>query len=174
MSNYRNVTGLGALSAALQSIPAEMRTHILEDGVKGVVGVMLPVAKVHAKASERTGALQASLTTKTINYPAAGKVFGAMGPARGRYVGLRGAGRIAARRAGPLLALAAAAEGALGQPSKYAHLVERGHIAANGRLVPAKPFIRPAVVGTTAAQGAAFFDGVAKGYDRALRKLNTA
>lgn len=41
-----------------------------------------------------------------------------------------------------------------------------------GGFVPAKPFLRPAMITTRAEQSAAFEKAVASGLDRALRKLN--
>ncbi len=127
---------------------------------------MLAAAKGFAVASEDTGALQTSLTTKTVNYPEAGKVLGLMGPARGKFVGRK-------KSKNKLGTFFAAVSGTLSQPSRYAHLVENGHVAKNGKFVPPKPFIRPAVTTTMAEQEAGFNEGIATGFEATRKKYAT-
>jgi hypothetical protein len=151
------------LSACLLAIGEDMRAKVLEAGVKAAVAPILAAARIYAIASEDTGALRASLTSKTGNFPETGKAYGMVGPARGKFVGNR-------RSKSKLGNLYAAASGTLQQPSKYAHLVEYGHIAHNGKYVPAKPFIRPAVITTQAEQEIAFYEGIAAGFEATRKK----
>lgn len=175
-TDLKFVKGIGALSDVLRGLPEEMRGTILVGGVKRAIAPILVSARRYAKRSERTGALRASLTTKTVNYARNGKAVGLVGPDRAYY--RRG------KKAGKLGALFGA-----DRPANYAHLVEYGHHAVapikntsrrkktavpakTGRSwVPAKPFLRPALLTTTAAQGEEFFRGIAAGVQAARRRL---
>jgi hypothetical protein len=78
------------------------------------------------------------------------------------------------------------------KPANYAHLVEYGHVAVApvkgsslrvpkkpragwtaakaAGWVPAKPFIRPAVVTTTQQQADGFYRGIERGWNKAVNK----
>lgn len=150
----------------------EMRLDILEAGVKALCRPIEVAAKRFAKRSERTGALRASLTTKTVKYQRGQVVVGLVGPDRAYYSGKKKVGLL-----GALLGA--------DKPANYAHLVEHGHYAVMPRKgqtrrrktatvvswVPAKPFMRPAALTTSAEQSAAFFKTVDEKIDRAFQKL---
>jgi hypothetical protein len=172
-ATYKHVTGITQLREVLHMLPQDMAGDILGRATKEAIQPIKIAAKRFAKRSEATGALRASITDKVKVYPATGKAVGMVGPDRAYYS--RG------KKAGALGAL-------LGKnrrrPSNYAHLVEYGHVAVAPRkgttrrkknavsvgFVPAKPFIRPAVVTTTAQQIAAFTRGIEIGLNESIRK----
>ena len=83
-----------------------------------------PVVKAaRAKAAKESGLLRKSLGKKIRTYKQSGTVAAIIGPrtdVEGEY------------------------KGEIRKPKFYAHLVEGGHIDANGNHVPAQPFLRPA------------------------------
>lgn len=168
------VRGTDDLTAALRALSDDMRDRTLAAGVSEAVKPILVAARRYARRSRDTGALEESLTTKVVNYPRTGKAVGLVGPdrayfARGRKV------KGALSRAFTLNQR---------QPAKYAHLIEYGHVAVAPRKgktvrkgtatvvgwVPARPFIRPAVVTTAAAQEEAFYRGLERGWTQAVNK----
>jgi hypothetical protein len=175
-SIYKNVYGVEAMTGALRAISDGMRSEVLEAGVRAASRPILIAMKTYAKRSEDTGALRASLTIKTVNYKANGKVVGMIGPDKAYFHGKKKATGLA--RA--LLKTS--------RPAWYAHLVEQGHKvvapkkgtsirkgtaqpAKSGKTwVPAKPFIRPAVLTTHSQQSSAFYEGIKKGYDKILSR----
>lgn len=119
------------ISAVLRELPAKMQNEIL---VPTINAASVPVANsMVLKAPTQTGALKASIAVKIQKYKDGG-VTAFIGPNR-RFVSRYG-----------------------NRPSKYAHLVEFGHVAVSPdkgttrrkgsataiRFVPPKPFIRPA------------------------------
>jgi len=175
-STYQNVYGVEAMAGALRGIAEGMRAEVLEAGVKEACKPILSAMKTYARRSERTGALRASLTVKTVNYKANGKAIGMIGPDRGYYSGKKRATKLTR------------ALTKTSRPAWYAHLVEHGHVvvapnkgtsirkgtaqpAKTGKsFVAAKPFIRPAVVTTHSQQSAGFYKGIEKGYKKVLSK----
>lgn len=172
-ATYRHVTGVEELTGALRALSEAMRAEILGEGVKGAIKPILVAAKRFAKRSEDTGALRESLTTKVVVYKQNGKAVGLVGPDRHYYKkGKRVKGKL-----GKLFTDR--------RPANYAHLVEYGHHAVKPRkgttrrrktaatvsFVPAKPFIRPAVMTTTSEQAAGFAEGIRKHYARTVRRL---
>ncbi len=193
--SHKHVSGMGALSAALQGIPEDMRNKILVQGVARACKPIERAAKQNAKSSQDTGALRNSITTKTVGYAKDGKAVGLVGPARGYFTGGKKSGKL-----GRLL-------GKNVMPSKYAHLVEYGHrIAVGGSLRPvykiertrggannkmryrktniiseakgreagfvaARPFIRPAVMNTHGEQSNGFYQGIAEGFEKSRARL---
>ena len=170
-TNYRNVKGLGQLSACLQALQEDMRAKILEEGVKAAIQPILRAAKQNLRRSVRTGALYASMTTKTKSYPRNGKAVGLVGPDRGYYNGQAKAGKLGALYAG--------------RPSNYAHLIEYGHVVVHPKKgetlrnktassigwVQPRPFIRPAIITTSGEQGRAFASAIAEGFERTRAKM---
>ncbi len=163
-------------SAILNAMSEEMRATILEDGVRALCKPIEVAAKRFAKRSERTGALRESITTKTVSYKDKGVAVGLVGPDRAYYNGRRKVGKLGALFGAD-------------KPANYAHLVEYGHHAVAPRKgtsrrkktavvtgwVPAKPFIRPAVLTTASAQSNEFFAAVERSIDRAFnRAVSTA
>lgn len=198
-ATHRHVVGDQQLIDALRGLTADMRERTLESGVRELVKPIKRAAKNYAGRSRETGALQASIDDKVINYPARGKTVGLVGPDKHYYV--------KGKRVKGTLSKAMHAERR--RPSNYAHLVEFGHIAANatanaaakrmvrwtgkekkraneageslpsaGRrvksFVPAKPFLRPAVETTQAEQEAGFYRGLERGWNKAVEKETAA
>jgi HK97 gp10 family phage protein len=131
------------LSAALQGISNAMRTELLVPAVKKVGEAI--EARARQLAPSDSGALKASMATKVVRNPEAGTAAAITGPSRGRYFG-------------GIMVRGRKVRGG-NQPSRYAHLIEYGHLAAvKGqkkkqragfigplRFVAPKPFLRPAV-----------------------------
>lgn len=178
-ATYKHVLGADSLSAALRALPLDMQARTLASAVKEVCIPIEIAAKRFAKRSKRTGALSNSITHKIVVYPKTGKAVGLVGPDRNYYI----QGRRLSAKGGKLGALYGA-----DRPANYAHLVEYGHrIAKGGALtrldgkgkkgkgtvggfVPAKPFIRPAVITTHSQQAAGFYRGIERGFNAALQK----
>lgn len=172
---------IGALTGVLRALPKDVQKRILAPAVKAACQPIEVAAKRFARRSEDTGALRQSIATKVKAYPT-GVVVGLVGPRRDYFV--RG------RKVTAFGAILGRKE--LRRPANYAHLVEFGHrIAVGGRLkredgrgraatgteggfVPARPFIRPAVITTRAAQQAAFDSAIAAGLARETRRLTRA
>lgn len=172
------VKGTENLTAALRALTQGMRQEVLLEGMRELCKPIEVAAKRFAKRSEDTGALRASITIKTVNYPKNGKAVGLIGPDRAVRRGKNKAGRLGQIFAGAR------------RPSKYAHLVEYGHVAVApkkgtslkkktasvatggkaGGFVPAKPFIRPAVATTKAQQEQGFHRGLERGWNRIVKR----
>jgi hypothetical protein len=174
-ATYRHITGITQLREVLALLPADMAGEILGRATKEAIQPIKVAAKRFAKRSEDTGALRASITDKVKVYPQSGKAVGLVGPDRAYY--RRG------KKVGKLGALFWS-----NKPANYAHLVEYGHVAVAPKrgtslrkntarrvgFVPAKPFIRPAVVTTLAEQIAAFTRGIEIGLNESIRKRQRA
>lgn len=172
--SYVHVTGANELASALRQLSNEVRASVLAAGLREAVKPVLSAAKRYAKRSERTGALRASLTTKVVNYPRSGKAVGLVGPDKKYY------------RGGKKVSLNVAALAGADRPANYAHLVEYGHrivapkkdttirhgTAKVSGFVPAKPFLRPAVMTTRSEQASGFYKGIEKGFAQAVRKVS--
>ena len=198
------VHGDKELIAALGQVAAEMRDAVLAEATKAAIQPIKIAAKRYAQRSRDTGALQASITDKVVNYPRNGKAVGLVGPDRSFYrEGVRVKGRVAHAFA--------RLQGGARRPAKYAHLVEFGHVIAKGGklsptyriellatgkvsksgkpirrwkragvekdapghaagFVPAKPFMRPAMAATQAEQAEGFYNGLERGYVRAITR----
>lgn len=177
---YKHVVGAEALSFALRTISDEMRSIVLEKAARAACEPVLVAAKRFAKRSERTGALRASLTIKTVAYPHSGKAVALVGPDRAYYW------------KGLVITRLNASLRKADRPAHYAHLVEFGHnvvapikntslrkktaipAKTGTRWVPAKPFIRPALLTTTAQQASAFTKAIESGLNRSIAKANRA
>jgi len=192
--NFQYVRGMDALSGVLKALPEAMRNQILRDGVMGAVLPIQVAAKRFAKRSEDTGALRESITNKVVVYPQTGRAVGLVGPDRDYYWG-RSKSRLGrlykgARRPakyahlveyGHLIAVGGSLKaqhhlelvgiGKFSKNGKELKRWKRGIIKtqAKGRaggFVPAKPFIRPAVMTTMQKQSDAFFRAVERSYTR--------
>jgi hypothetical protein len=173
-AEHRHVLGVDALTGALRALPEDMRTRTLAAGMKALLQPIKIAAKRFAKRSEDTGALRESITEKVVSYPEQARVVGLVGPDRHYYShGIRiktGFGRLLAKNKR--------------RPANYAHLVEYGHVSVKPRkgtsrrkknaivtkkeFVPAKPFLRPAVLTTQSQQADAFAEGIARGLKSAI------
>ena len=109
------------LARALQSLGPRVARKVTRQAVNASLTPVLKTAR--ANAPEESGLLKESLDKKTKTYAENMVIVGLVGPdttTQGTF------------------------KGELRKPSKYAHLVEEGHIDANGNFVPPHPFIRPA------------------------------
>lgn len=117
------ITGLADVKDTLAKLSSAAKNKI---GTAALVEAMTPMvdaARNLASASVDTGNLKASVGFRVKAYRK-GAIVGVIGPRNGfKTVDRQGRTRIA---------------------TKYAHLVEFGHVAPNGMHVAAKPFMRPA------------------------------
>lgn len=173
MPDLKHIAGARELGAALLGIATDMREEVLVSATKSACTPILKAAKRYAKRSEDTGALIASLTMKVVGYPS-GKAVGLVGPGRDFYS--------KGRKASKLTRLLKQVR----RPSQYAHLIEYGHASVSPtkgtslrkktaklsktQWVPAKPFIRPAVMTTSSEQADGFFNGLKSGYEKSVQK----
>lgn len=173
---YRHIKGMDQVGAFLQQLPNDISTTILAAAVDAGAEVLIPVVKLHARKSVRTGALFASIGKKVAKYPSAPAAVAIVGPQRGYF--LRGGRRVGAGES---------RRGAE-SPSHYAHLVEFGHIqtarggtirqgtakkVAAGKLgfVAPRPFMRPAYQQSLRAINRAMIEGMKRGIERTRDKM---
>jgi HK97 gp10 family phage protein len=145
--NTIKFSGVAEMCAALSGLREEIRASILSKAVDA--GAIPIVTAAKRMAPVLSGSLRESITHVVKVNKENGTAYSIIGPDRGYYV--NGA------------ALSGAAKkfrGALGadKPANYAHLVEYGHatakhgsnlrkgVGASNGTVPAKPFLRPAVM----------------------------
>lgn len=156
----RYVTGTPELAAALANIGRAAQTTIIMEGVEAAVepiqDTMVGLCPIRTDSAHlgkkklQPGEMKASIRSKVVGYPNSGKAVGLVGPSgrAGRVVHLVEFGHlVAAPRKG--------------------HTIRRGNAiaASNGSTyVPPHPFIRPAVLTTLGAQGAAFTRGATGAY----------
>lgn len=161
------LAGLDDLQAVLQGVPQDLRGRILADGVRAGARPIRDGAR--RLAPRDTGALAKSIDIVVRRYR--GAAVAVVGPDRSYYRGRKRVKR------------GESARGAA-RPANYAHLVEFGHVAVANRkgtslrkgtatalgYVPAKPFLRPAVLGAAGAAGDAIHRAVAEGVAASIRK----
>lgn len=199
-ARYQTTKGGPELAAAFANLAKDMRERTLERGMRGLVAPIVVAAKRFARRSRDTGALEASITDKIKVYPGTNTVVGLVGPdrdyySRGRKVKGRLSRALAKNQRKPAnyahlveYGHVAAAGGALRH--QYNHeLVKTGKgnlrrwkkttikEVAKGRavgFVPPKPFIRPAVLTTSAQQSEGFYRGIERGFSAAVRREERA
>lgn len=120
-SSRIGLTGDKQLEKALRSLGPKIAKKVLRQAISAAATPVVKSAK--ANVTERTGLLKKSLGKKV-------KVNKRRGTASAR-VGARSN-------------VQGEVDGKAHIPAKIAHLVELGHIAADGSHVPAQPFLRPA------------------------------
>jgi hypothetical protein len=152
------IEGAAELSAVLNAIPAEMRRDILAVAVAKASQPMVRAAKGFAQASVDTGALRRSLGSVVRKYKKGATAVAVVGARRGYY------------RDGVKLAKKADRRGSA-MPAKYAHLVEFGHVAANGKIVAGQPFMRPAFATSAPGVKAALIEGIGTGIERVRARM---
>lgn len=117
------ITGLEELSKVLRQLSKDMQTELLVPVVREVGEKIEDAMRFNVPV--RTGSLYQSLDTKVIRYPKDGNAVAITGPRR---------------------KMSFQTSLGIAKPSKYAHLVEFGHVDRQGRFHgPTKPFMRPAV-----------------------------
>jgi HK97 gp10 family phage protein len=112
--------GVTDLRAALDELSKGVKRKMAKGAVTAAALPSLRAMERHAQRSRDTGALIQSLGVRSILWKN-GNATAVVGPRRGRF--------------GP---------DGKDAPVWYAHLVEFGHTAANGKQVAGKPFMRPA------------------------------
>jgi len=171
------IDGLAEVRAVLNTLPAEMQDKVLRPALARAARPLVNAAKNFARSSERTGALVRSLGAVVKRGKlGSGTAYAVVGARASYYSG------------GKRLKRGERAAGA-DRPANYAHLVEFGHAvvapkagtslrkrtatqAKNGRThVPAKPFLRPAVLTAKSAIGRELAAGISAELQRQLRRL---
>lgn len=170
--------GLDEIRATLRQLPEETQKKVLAVALKRAAAPLVRSAKYYASRSVKTGALRASLGA-VIKKGKDGRSYAIVGPLRDYY------------RAGKRIKKGGDFRGA-DKPANYAHLVEFGHYSAassglsraqlkgksrrKGTLVaksfvPAKPFLRPALMATQGEIGAQMAEGIRDGIAKALDRI---
>lgn len=172
-ASYRKtITGLDGISKILRGLPETMQTLILADGVEAAAKPIERAAK--RLVPVRTGALRMSIGHKVVRGKNAPFAMALIGPDRGSY------------RGGQRIAKGSDSRGA-DKPVNYAHLVEFGHIAVKPRkgtslrkksaqtvgFVPARPFLRPAVIAAEVESINALAQGISSGIEKARVRLKS-
>jgi len=134
--------GVDDLVAFLAHLPARLRERAIRPAVDKAARLVARAIK-GAQKRRRTGMLSASIGTKVtakLNRP----IYGVAGPRRSSYKPRGSPFRLTARwrrskeRKRPGLAKI--------KPTRYAHLIEKGHAKGKGKSAArAYPFMRPAV-----------------------------
>lgn len=144
---------LSKLIGTLSSLPIDMQETIIAAGVAEGAKSVVQAAKNFAPRD--TGALRASITS--VVRKRKGTAVAVVGPSTSYYSGKK------------RLKKGASKEGA-SKPSRYAHLVEFGHLTQTGRHITGQPFMRPAaMVGATTAP-AAIAAGIQKGLITSVKR----
>lgn len=177
------LTNWDEMRAVLAGLPASMESRVMGDAMAVAAKPIVQAAKSNAPVE--TGALRRSISAVVKRYPRAGKVMALIGPAHGYF------------RGGKRLKPGSNYRGA-DSPTKYAHLVEFGHMsaAASGTSVATakgsairknsrrkttefsarsfilpKPFLRPAVLTAKGDAHAQLAKGVQVGMEREVKRL---
>lgn len=136
--------GVKEIRDFLKQFPDEVKSTVLAPMVKAGGGVLLGFARAFAPQDE--GDLLLSLDQVVRQKPKAGTAVSVIGPRRD-YI-----------RDGK-------------RPANTAHLPEYGFVARNGRFVPPKPYMRPAMQVGAAPAAVAMAGAATVGVERARRKL---
>lgn len=143
------LTGLNELNATLAGVSEAMRTTIISAAVTEGAKPLVRYVKMYCPVD--TGALRASIASKTLRNRKTGKAVAMVGPSTASFRGnkkvKKGESKLDADK-----------------PSRYAHLVEFGHMRKKGGFTAAKPFMRPAV----AAAGPSIVRGIVAGASKGL------
>lgn len=171
LTNFQEMRNL------LKGLPASVESRVMGDAVKIASKHIVTAAKQHAPV--RSGALRRSIISIVKRYPKSGKIIAIIGPDKTYYNGGKRIKKGESRRG-------------LDRPANYAHLVEFGHFsaAATGQsvkaskgttrrkgtfreksFIPAKPFLRPAILGAGPAAERDLARGIEKGMEREIKRL---
>jgi len=164
------LAGLPEIREVLRTLPKETEQKVIAVAMRRAAKPLVSAAKQFAP--KRTGALKESIGFVVRKGRNGRSSYAAVGPASGYY------------RGGAAVKHGASVRGA-DNPAKYAHLVEFGHVAVKpqkntsrrkrtaqaGRFVPAKPFMRPALLAASDAVATELAAGVEQGIAQALKRL---
>lgn len=197
-SAIKNVVRLDGITEVLRGLPRDLQTQILATAVAEAARPIVQAAKRNAESSRRTGALQASISARVRKYKRDAVATAVVGPDRSYYAGVaklrkgddkRGAeqpSRYAhlvefghnVAKGGKLrdeyvseVALVRNSRGKLVRRRRRTERIRRFATGVVGGFVPAKPFLRPALLETSALAGANMLNGIRKGIERARAKL---
>jgi HK97 gp10 family phage protein len=113
------IEGTADLRGTLDRMSRAIKKRMAKEAVTAAAVPVMRAMEQHALKSKDTGALHQSIGVRSVVYRS-GNATAIVGPRRGTW------------------------GGTMQQPARYAHLVEFGHAASNGKYVPGKPFMRPA------------------------------
>ena len=173
------LTGADQLSAVLTQLPEAVKNRIMKDALKFACQPIESAAAKNARqVTHGTGDLAASIAHKVIQKSGSPVAVALIGPSRDYFNGGMKVGKGKSRRGAD-------------RPSRYAHLIEYGHVIVSpekgktirkknakvlmkdgtARRVPARPFMRPAVMMFAAATFDFFAAGLREGMATELNKL---
>lgn len=141
-SSGMKLIGDKELERTFKQLGDRVQRRVTRGAVNAATTPIVKAAKQKASASKESGLLKKSLGKKVRTYVEKKTVVGIVGPRKdivGEYKGKKR------------------------WPAKYGHLVERGHIAADGSHVPPRPFLRPAYDETQGEAVAVMSDKMAAG-----------
>ncbi len=159
----------------MKTLPVELQQKVMAIALARAAKPLVNAAKMFALRSKRTGALVESLGA-IVKKDKSGGAYAVIGPRRGYF------------RGGKKLGKGEDARGA-DAPANYAHLVEFGHRTAlggtltrksgrgkkgagqEGKFVPPRPFMRPALLAAGDAVATELANGVSDGIARTLQRI---
>lgn len=143
------------LLGTLSGLPLDMQSDIIAAGVREGAKPVVKAAKGFAPRD--TGALKASITAVVRKQKRRGVAIALVGPNTSYYDGRKRVKKGASK------------EGA-NKPSRYAHLVEFGHLTKGGKHITGQPFMRPAAAVGAATAPAAIAAGIQKGLIASVKR----
>lgn len=122
-SNGAQLIGGKELERKFRTLGEKVQRNVLRSAVNS--GTTPVVKATKAKVKKETGTLELSIGKKVKAYKSSGSVVGVIGP---RF------------------SVTSTFKGRKRRPAYYAHLAEKGHIAANGRFIPGNHAIENAAM----------------------------
>lgn len=163
------VKGFDELSQALRDLSQELQDVVIQEAMGPACEPIEQAARWFARV--RTGALRASISHKVLRKGSRPVAAAIIGPSRNYFIGPKA---VPTSKGKLIKKLSSKARSAVEKPSKYAHLVEFGHLIRGGKgigRVPAKPFMRPALAMAADATGEQMNKALEAGFSRALEKV---
>lgn len=197
-SSFQRIVRLEGISECLQGIPRELKADILATAVGEAAKPIVKSAKRHAAKSRLTGALQRSISSLVRKYKQNAVAVAVIGPDRRYYSAGKRLGKKADRRGADQPSRYAhlvefghtiAKGGTLRDvfEIKFARVItktgksvwrrvttdriKRYATGKSGGVVPAKPFLRPAVAENKGVSEAVILAGIKKGIERVRSRL---
>lgn len=144
-----HLQGAKELERKLKKLGDKVHRKVSRQAITAAATPVVKAAKTNANDSKESGLLKRSLGKKVFTNKKSATVVALVG-ARKDVTGEH--------------------EGQIRKPSRYAHLVEKGHIDANGNHVGAQPFLRPALDQTGEQAMAVMRAKLASGIEREAKK----
>jgi HK97 gp10 family phage protein len=139
--------GFTELEKDLKTLGERVQRKVLRSAVSAAATPVLKAAK--AKTPKQSGTLKKSLGRKIVTNKKTQSVTAIIGPRRGVTGEYEGKERV---------------------PSRYAHLVENGHIDSAGNYVPGQPFLNPAMSEEEASAMTKLKDKLKEGIEKEAKK----